>query len=91
MIEDGTAANAVPNVNGKRYDKEYVDRFIRVIDEYFDYEISIYGDYHRDTGMYTKGKAIDKSVDFNRLQGPAREAFVQSVNDKMKEVGYIEE
>lgn len=91
MIENGTANNAVPNVHGKRYDEEYVDRFIRVIDEYFDREISYYGGYHKDTGIYTKGKEIDKPADFNRLHGRAREAFVQSVNDKMIEVGYIDE
>ena len=91
MIENGTTSNAIPNIHGKRYDEEYIDRFIRVIDEYFDREISAYGGYHKDTGIYTKGKEIDKPADFNRLHGPAREAFVQSVNDKMIEVGYIEE
>ena len=89
LIENGTSSGAIPSVNGRRYDPEYVDRFILVIDEYFAREIREFGPYHRDTGLDTRGTEIDKPPDFNRLQGPAREAFVQAVNDKMTEVGYL--
>lgn len=89
-IEDGSTRNRVPDINGRRYDKEYVDTFIKTIDDYIEKEIESSKAYHEGTGIHTRGKPINLPADFNRLAGAAREAFVQDINNVMQEVGYID-
>ncbi len=82
-IENGTANRRRPDPDGQRYDADYVDNFIRTVDEFFKDELRRNARYWRGEVIkkpdLKSGKPIDIPPEFNRLEGAAREAFVQEV------------
>lgn len=90
-IEAGTAPDRMPDPKGERYPSRYIDKFIQVIDSFFAEEIKKNRDYWKGEGyikpQLKNGKPIDSPPDFNRLQGMAREAFVQELKKTIKGQG----
>jgi len=81
-IEDGSAQRRVPDVNGERYPEWRVNSFIRDLDYYCSYQISASPHY------FTTERGIDVPPEFDRLQGAAREAFMQAL--KLAKKRYME-
>jgi len=85
-IEAGTANKRLPDISGTRYTKEEVDDFIDRIDKFFESELSHHADYHARIGIRTSGVPMNVPPEFNRLRGAAREAFMQALRAKLREV-----
>jgi hypothetical protein len=92
-IQNGSAQKWMPIPYGKQYSTEEVDKVIKTIDDYLEWEVNVHAPgYWRGTAMYNasllfiRDKPIEYPADFNRLQGGARAAFVQGLKRKLEEV-----
>lgn len=85
-IEDGSAQLCLPDPQGRRFTDKEVDEFIHWLDSEFDSELEKYPTFHANTGITTKGKAINVAPEFARLSGQAREAFVQDIKRLVEEL-----
>ncbi len=78
-IEAGIANDRMPNRTDKRYDSSKCDRIIRKIDTYFQGQVDNHPVYFHPKGIKTKGVPMTENAGFERLEGGAREAFVQDL------------
>ena len=77
VIENGETR--LPDPAGKRYDEEFVDEVLHVVDTFIENEITLHPGYWLQGGYQSRYGSIDLPADFNRLQGATREAFVQDL------------
>lgn len=89
-IENGTSDKWYPDPKGQRYSQEEVDRFVKMIDWEFEFELLNHPDYHAREGQKTRGIPMELPPEFNRLTGASREAFVQDIKRVAEEafIGY---
>ncbi len=69
-IEDGSANQRTPDLDGRRFSEQECDELIHLIDDYSDAQLAL---------GWGKNKGIDVGPGFERLEGSAREAFTQDV------------
>ena len=80
-IEDGTANDRLPDPNGRRFTEKETEEFIKVIDDYTEWEVTQHKDYHGRQGIVMTGVPMDLPTTFYELEGASREAFMQDVKE----------
>ena len=85
-IEDGSANLRYPDPLGVRYTEVEADAFVKLVDDFYEDEVVGHYSYWQSIGLKSKGKSIDATPDFKRLEGASREAFMQDIKKRVKEV-----